>query len=822
MSGSYASRSFETVQVGGLINPDAFPVPDFNTDVLDYQASRLRSYGSEFAQVGRDIKGSWAGLSAFYTAPEADVLFSVVDPVATDGEEVETGADQAATALETFAQEVRDIKVEWIYLKSDANSFLSSIEGDDDWQKGGFFDSVSEKVAEHNALLERASRLVQDYQAAEMACANAINAGLAGRTNFRFGDLDTNPEDVGPNEFLYGYGGNAGGLDTPWGGPAETDHSWFMDADAAVGDFMDGLGENLGGLIGSYSSEGWNQMGRLDAMQEYHWGNITALGALAGLYNPETENWEEVDFQTWGNTWKEAAHSVVPWREWDERPGYTVGTVVINVAAFVVAPSTALRTVRNKGGSDGFDLELRMEIPFLQGTGSTLANIHIDLPKLEDSLSPSDLADVQDALDRLENRIDQDASASDTPNDPTTQDLDDGMTIEDVLDPSSAEANRLREEYEGDFLENDVRGDGAPDSWEASETGSETGSGSNSGDHDGSDENRVPALVGPRSDSGESEGIPDPSPDRPVDLTGNGDDFLDIADGGDGRIPVVNNSIGGDHATDAPNDDDGPGADYFEQALNPDGGWTGDGGWSSPYDQALGGFDDGTTSTNGNDRPSGEDHPDPGTPPGDRTAQERMEIAQSRISDGAVTFRGDGEAVEYGNSHWNDYVNGLSDDHQRALARYSASPPYTPNYEIYNGFLRNPYDNPPAWLLEDIRLIDEALRGNPLPDDVVVSRGTGLRHLGVDPWELNNVADGFTNDGYFSTSLGSVPDMYRSKDAVLHLRVPQGTPALWMPEVSRSGVVERELLLGRGTRYRVVDAILDENGQWQIYAEVIR
>jgi hypothetical protein len=78
----------------------------------------------------------------------------------------------------------------------------------------------------------------------------------------------------------------------------------------------------------------------------------------------------------------------------------------------------------------------------------------------------------------------------------------------------------------------------------------------------------------------------------------------------------------------------------------------------------------------------------------------------------------------------------------------------------------------------------------------------------------------FTDPAYMSTSLGDAAGAFSGKDAVLHLRVPEGTPALYMEKVSAFGDGERELLLGRDMGYRV-DRVVWEGGQWQIYGEIV-
>ncbi|WP_435109503.1 hypothetical protein [Nocardiopsis synnemataformans] len=448
-------ESVESCVTGGLINPATFPVPDIHPGQLEYRAGRLRARAADVSQAGSDIKSSWAGLSSCYSSPEAETLYAVVDPVAADGESVATGADKAATALETFAEEVRGIKERWAALTADANAFLASIEGDDDWQKGGWFGGESEKVEEHNLLLARIDPLRRAYETAEIECANAINADLAVRTNFVHGGEGV---EAGVHEYVHGYDEDLSEFDLPWGGPMDTDERWTVDAAHAVGDFFTGIAEDVGGFVGVHSSEGWFETSWGDALSEYHYGNITGFAALVGLYNLKTQNWEEVGWKTYGDTWKEVAHSVVPWTEWEERPGYVITTAVLNVGSEALNPG-------KRGGAAGF-------VAFLWSTGSSLNKVDfdhpsshqdgdgsssgridpelghslpspsgIDLANLENFLSPSEMAELRDALDRLEQANDERNDGSDSPTAPTTQDLHDGLTVENALNQDPAEAD---------------------------------------------------------------------------------------------------------------------------------------------------------------------------------------------------------------------------------------------------------------------------------------------------------------------------------------------------------------------------------------------
>ncbi|MET8075294.1 putative T7SS-secreted protein [Streptomyces sp. NPDC005303] len=208
--------------------------------------------------------------------------------------------------------------------------------------------------------------------------------------------------------------------------------------------------------------------------------------------------------------------------------------------------------------------------------------------------------------------------------------------------------------------------------------------------------------------------------------------------------------------------------------------------------------------------------PSPGAP--EDIAQHRAAMAD--ISDGAVTFDSNADAAQYGAKHWNDYAESLPDEQKAAVHDYTG-----PEHHRINGFLREGeggyYDSPQV--RRHVEQLDKALAGNALPEDVVVRRGTGLEHY-LEKMRSAHPADmigkKFTDDAYMSTSLGDA--VFTNKEAVLHLRVAEGTPGLYVEKVGRYGADERELLLGRGNEYTVTEAFKDANGQWQIYGKIHR
>jgi ADP-ribosyltransferase exoenzyme len=111
----------------------------------------------------------------------------------------------------------------------------------------------------------------------------------------------------------------------------------------------------------------------------------------------------------------------------------------------------------------------------------------------------------------------------------------------------------------------------------------------------------------------------------------------------------------------------------------------------------------------------------------------------------------------------------------------------------------------------DVAEIDKAMTGHPVPEDIVVTRGTDLGYLGpISPRNLEGTI--MHQRAYTSTSLGGPANSFQTMDAVMHIKVPKGTPALWMEKASFFDASERELLLGRGLDIRV-DRVLHQDGQ---------
>ncbi|WP_040692389.1 ADP-ribosyltransferase, partial [Nocardiopsis lucentensis] len=137
----------------------------------------------------------------------------------------------------------------------------------------------------------------------------------------------------------------------------------------------------------------------------------------------------------------------------------------------------------------------------------------------------------------------------------------------------------------------------------------------------------------------------------------------------------------------------------------------------------------------------------------------------------------------------------------------------------YAGRLSDSYGRFPSVgdILDRVRLIDEAIGRNPLPEPLLAHRGLHTVDFmtGYDPNDLNALVGTVQTDSAFlSTSLGvrgRAPDSGHTPFQ-LHLTLPDGTHGLWLNGYTESSADDRELLLPRGTRYRITGVRTEGTG----------
>lgn len=613
----------------GIIDPATFPIPTADHVYVRDLALDLRKAGAAMAQTGEDTIASWGKLSTCYTAPESDVLYGALDPISADGEEVETATDRAANALDDFADELQKIKSEFYTLKATAESFRESVINDPEWDKPDhLFTSQSSNVDKSNELRSDAEKLISRYEKAQRECANTINEGIYGRTRF-FSSQQVQDNDLGFNVFVYDTVHAHTDIPSMWGEDASADQFWYQDAWDATWDFGVGAVESIGAMVGAHSSKGWLEMSWGDALKEYHWDNLTAAASLAGMYDAETDSLKWSGPETIQEAWKDLGHSIVPWEEWGERPGYVIGTAVLNigvaavgvvltatgVGAAVGVPLLAWRGMAildamggsGRGGS-GMDLPNLPDLPGYGGQGAPV--VHLTRQDLEAAgLSREQITEIEAALERalVEQGIDPHTGVGPSgpgrgPQDPTVAET---LAFDDIVNHPDNQAfgDQVRGANQRDIDRADREAKTRPSSTPSSDEGNWTADGFFDGPE--SSGARVPAGAGGRggdTDAASAAGsVSSPVHARAdgIDAPGSGRSQGNETDSGQGdrganmsdRAPTASNQ--GDHGpggSDSTDTSSGSSA-----APGPTGGDTG--GTSHNNSPARGSTDDGLTGS---------------------------------------------------------------------------------------------------------------------------------------------------------------------------------------------------------------------------------
>ncbi|MFJ3651570.1 hypothetical protein [Streptomyces murinus] len=313
-----------------MIKPEE--IPEFTGDLeqLEKDYGALKKDAGQIRSTGADVHTQFQGLSAYYKAPEADQLFASTKPVSDRADTFGTDLETVSSALSGYATEIRPLVAKLKQLKHDAQTFVDSVEDDDDWQ----YDE--DKVKKNNQLRDDVTATVAAFWAAERTCHNKITALWHG-TQMIAGD-GTDKKN------MYGYSASdlKGAKGLPWGDPVEQKHHWYDVGhwaksfvwDGIVVDGIWGTVKGLGTLVGV---DGW------DAMKTAWKGLAQLATGLAFMSNPvlAVAFWATPDkyMPSWlresRNTMKQTGKALLAWDEWGKNPARAAGGVTFNVLTAV-------------------------------------------------------------------------------------------------------------------------------------------------------------------------------------------------------------------------------------------------------------------------------------------------------------------------------------------------------------------------------------------------------------------------------------------------------------------------------------------------------
>jgi len=310
------------------IDPSKIPGLNIDVESIRTNASDLSTKAGDMRTSGSTIKTTWAGMSSYYFAPEQETLYSAMNHVETDSDDLADDLESIGTYVGTFADTVEQIKKDAQDLQTRAQTFLDTTGKDSEWT----YDQ--DKVDEHNGLVNEASALQVRLWDAERTCANDIRAldGLPGyHADKKHADDDL---AYGMSEIPKG----ATGL--PWGDPQQrNDHCPKRAAVSlyrgVVIDFGLGTVNGLAGLWGGHFGDGHFYTQRMDTFL----GTWRGFAGLAGFQWDEYGDYKGHSFGAAGNALKETAKGILHWDQWKEDPvrafsgaACDVGTIFVSWA----------------------------------------------------------------------------------------------------------------------------------------------------------------------------------------------------------------------------------------------------------------------------------------------------------------------------------------------------------------------------------------------------------------------------------------------------------------------------------------------------------
>ncbi len=306
-------------------------IPQFTGDLpkLETDYADLKKDAGNVRKTGEDVHSQFQGLSAYYTAPDAEQLFATTKPVKDRADAFADDLESVSGALSSYATEIRPLVDKLKQLKADATAFVGSVKDDDEWE----YDE--DKVDKHNQIRDDITATVAAFWAAERTCHNKITS-LWGGTQMVAGDGSERTDQ---------YGFNAEDMknaQVPWGDPVEEKHHWYEVGhwvksfvwDGLIVDGVWGTIKGLGTLVGF---GGWDAMGQAwKGLAQLATGlvisSIPGAGALFWtLPDDKLPSWIR-DSRT---AMKETGKALVAWDEWGKNPGRAAGAVTFNVLTTV-------------------------------------------------------------------------------------------------------------------------------------------------------------------------------------------------------------------------------------------------------------------------------------------------------------------------------------------------------------------------------------------------------------------------------------------------------------------------------------------------------
>lgn len=319
-----------------LIDPQKIPQFTGDLEQLGTDHMLLTGEALAFRQSGSDVHTRFQGLSACYTAPEAEQLFATTAPVAAKADEFADDLEKVAAALSAYETEIQPLVARLKSLKRRAETFRQQIAGDDDWR------ADDDTVQLNNDLMYDVNATTEAFWLAEITCHDTITALVGGSTLILEDGADKRLVKRGTST----YGFTAELLnqseELPWGSIVEKErhgldwlsHQVWEFGKGFVVDGVWGTIQGLGTLVGfdgwDAAGEAWKGLGKLATGVL-----VTAVPVVGAAYWAMPEDKLPSYLRDSRNAVKETGKALVAWDQWGENPARAGGAVTFNVLTTV-------------------------------------------------------------------------------------------------------------------------------------------------------------------------------------------------------------------------------------------------------------------------------------------------------------------------------------------------------------------------------------------------------------------------------------------------------------------------------------------------------
>ncbi|HEX8488472.1 MAG TPA: hypothetical protein VF642_08020, partial [Propionibacteriaceae bacterium] len=353
--------------------PDAIgtsnlPGDNMSPEAIDTAATNIRFIGSEVSTQGVSVVDAWSKLSGSYEAPESGDLLAAMGPVKTDAATFGRLLGKAATALETFADEVRAIKVTVAAIRTEANQFLADIKDGVEKNvvvaRGVGTGTRNVPWGEDPASVAKNNQLGADLRAqqvllwqAERRCANAIY-DLTGHAHIEAASAANGGQGYGVDEI-------PANAKMPWGSSVErtercgekaVEGVWRFGWNGVVVGFGGGTIQGVGALLGAEIPSwkvwdwgwSWGTMGGAWKGLGMTVVGVASIG-LAGQALSKTNGPVGSFIRDSRQALKDTGKGIIAADKWGDDPAAAAGETTANVLALIIPVGVAASSARAGG-----------------------------------------------------------------------------------------------------------------------------------------------------------------------------------------------------------------------------------------------------------------------------------------------------------------------------------------------------------------------------------------------------------------------------------------------------------------------------------------